>query len=91
MTNIQKNESLNFYIENSDIQNESPKWEAFGDFGPFWYSHRMTISSNYKWRIGFDVTTHSTDVGLIAIDDIIIEVDKACPPKGFCDFEVNYF
>lgn len=90
-----KEESLNFYVIKEDQLSGSsqvrPLWTVFGDLGPFWYSHRMTVNSTLKWQIGFDVKTYDSEDGLIAIDDVIVEVDKPCPPKGFCDFEVGQF
>ena len=90
MNGLIMNESITFYIVNSTIYlNEAkPLWTASGDLGPFWYSHRITISSNIKWRIEFGAETYTSNRGLIAIDDVIVQLDKACPPKGFCDFEV---
>ena len=88
MTGQVNNESLNFYIKSGDQDIVRPSWAATGDLGPFWYSHRMTVSSELKWKIGFDVNTYESDKGLIAIDDVIVELDKPCPPKCICDFEV---
>ena len=90
MYGLVRNESLNFYTKSSSSFTMVPKWSAFGSFNKFWYSHRMTISSTLNWKIGFDVTTHNSDTGLIAVDDVIVELNKPCPPKGFCDFEVVY-
>ena len=91
MSGLKSNESLNFYTKSSNAQTMVPKWSAVGELGRFWYSHRMTIDSTLNWKIGFDVTTHNSEEGLIAVDDVIVEVDKPCPPKGFCDFEVDYY
>ena len=91
MNGLSKNETLSFYIANSTYSTSYPTtlWSASGDMGPFWYSHRKTVSSNVKWKIEFGAETHFSNYGLIAIDDVIVEVDKPCPPKGFCDFEVG--
>ena len=89
MTGQQNNESLNFYLMKEDSLTGYQLWKANGDLGPFWYSHRMTIDSAIRWQVGFDVTTNDSDHGLIAFDDITVEMDKPCPPKGKCDFEVK--
>ena len=89
MEDQEENKSFSFYIMKEDSIIEKRLWKAKGDLGPFWYSHRMTIDSGIKWRIGFDVTAPYSTAGFIAIDDIIVEIDKPCPPKGKCDFEVK--
>ena len=93
MYGLSKNESLTFSILNSTLDpSKDPGrhlWSAYGDLQHFWYSHRMTVSSDLKWKIMFGGQTHISTAGIIAIDDVIVELDKPCPPKGFCDFEVS--
>jgi len=91
MRGLTKNEVLSFYIKkenDASLNLLTPLWYSKGEQGPFWYSHRMTINSTLSWQIVFGATASSTRDGLIAIDDIMVEIDKSCPPKGKCDFEV---
>ena len=92
VTAVKWNDSLNFHMRKENtIGDESIElWRTTGDSGPFWYSHRLTVNSTLKWQFGFDVSTHNTDTGLIAIDDVFVQLGKQCPPKGRCDFEVRF-
>ena len=91
ITGTVNRETLRLYIQDERSQQLHlfyPLWYIRGDLGPFWYSHRVTVNSTLRWQIGFNVDTNESDNGLIAIDDVIVELDKACTPKGRCDFEV---
>lgn len=91
MTGMKSAETLNFYLkEEKSLSFPIPLWKAQGDLGLLWYSHRMTVNSTIDWRIVFDVGTHLSEYGLIAIDDVFVDLDKSCPPSGRCDFEVSY-
>ncbi len=84
-------DKLEFYIKPENVNNFvnlRPLWYAKGDLGPFWYSHRRTITSTLNWQIAFNGIAEDTREGLIAIDDVMVEIDKPCPPNGRCDFEV---
>jgi len=92
MRGLSRGEKLKFYIkpENvADLLGLRPLWFASGEQGPFWYTHRTTITSTLNWKIAFTAVADSTRDGLIAIDDLIVEIDKPCPPAGKCDFEVR--
>jgi hypothetical protein len=93
MRGLLSNETLSFYIkkENQQVFSLTPLWFARGEQGPFWYNHRTTINSTLNWRIIFGVVTLHTKDGLIAIDDVLVEIDKPCPMQGRCDFEVRIF
>jgi hypothetical protein len=93
MRGLINNEVLSFYIkkENLQVSSLTPLWSARGEQGPFWYNHRTTINSTLNWEIIFGVVTMKTKDGLIAIDDVLVEIDKPCPMQGRCDFEVRIF
>lgn len=88
---LNDDQKLEFYVKPENVEkydNLRPLWYAKGDLGPFWYSHRRTIISTLNWKIAFGGIAENTREGLIAIDDVIVEIDKPCPPNGRCDFEV---
>jgi hypothetical protein len=93
MTGLSNNEVLSFYIkkENLQVSSLTPLWFARGEQGPFWYNHRTTINSTLNWQTVFGVFSMNTKQGLIAIDDVLVEIDKPCPMQGRCDFEVRIF
>ena len=87
MTALKHQEGLNFFWSQGTSINHL-EYTIKDDLGPFWYSHRATVKSDTKWRVGFYVNLLNSAQGLIAIDDIIVQSGKACPTKGQCDFEV---
>ena len=89
MTGVDSNATLKFYLKKENSYNRIDLWKTTGDSGPFWYSHRLTVNSTLKWQFGFEVVTYHTGTALIAIDDVIVELNKQCPPKGRCDFEAS--
>ena len=92
MRGLSKNEELDFFIRKGTVNTESlsnPLWYGIGEMGPFWYTHRDTVNSTINWQIVFGATASQTKDGLIAIDDVMVELDKSCPPKGRCDIEVS--
>ncbi len=93
MRGLINNEVLSFYIKKENLQLASltPLWFARGEQGSFWYNHRTTINSTLNWQIVFGVVSNHTKEGLIAIDDVLVEIDKPCPMQGRCDFEVRIF
>ncbi len=93
MTGLINNEALSFYIkkENQQVSSLTQLWFARGEQGPFWYNHRTTINSTLNWQIVFGVFSLNSKIGLIAIDDVLVEIDKPCPMQGRCDFEVRTF
>jgi len=93
MRGLINNEVLSFYIkkENQQVSSLTPLWFARGEQGPFWYNHRTTINSTLNWEVIFGVVSTHTKDGLIAIDDVLVEIGKPCPMQGRCDFEVRIF
>lgn len=89
MSGLTRNETLNLNFKSENQNYWKNMWFAKGELGPFWYSHRMTVSSTTNWQIALTASVSGTRYGMIAFDDIIVEIDKPCPPKGKCDFEVN--
>lgn len=89
MTAVKHQEALNFFYKMEDKGITVIEYTVKDDLGPLWFSHRVTVRSDTKWQIGFFVDLNDSDQGLIAIDDVIIQFNKACPPKGQCDFEVG--
>jgi hypothetical protein len=92
MRGLINNEVLSFYVKKENLQvSSTPLWFARGEQGPIWYNHRTTINSTLNWKIVFGVISRHTKEGLVAIDDVLVEIDKPCPMKGRCDFEVRIF
>jgi len=93
MRGLSRGESLKLYLKPENVKEIfglTPLWYAVGEQGPFWYSHRITVTSTLNWQIAFSAVADKTRYGLIAIDDIMVEIDKPCPPAGKCDFEVQH-
>jgi hypothetical protein len=93
MTGLTDNEILSFFMKKESLQGYSLTrlWFARGEQGPFWYNHRTTINSTLNWQIVFGIFSLNSKEGLIAIDDVLVEIDKPCPMQGRCDFEVRTF
>jgi len=77
---------LQFYIKKEGTANDfvfvRPQWSVYGEQGPLWLSHRFSVNSTVKWQIIFGTKGTQTSKGLIAIDDINIQIDTPCPPRG---------
>jgi hypothetical protein len=93
MTGLTDNEILSFFMKKESLQGFrlTRLWFTRGEQGPFWYNHRTTINSTLNWQIVFGIFSLNSKVGLIAIDDVLVEIDKPCPMQGRCDFEVRTF
>ncbi|XP_022096408.1 MAM and LDL-receptor class A domain-containing protein 1-like [Acanthaster planci] len=68
----------------------NPLWSKTGDQDDHWRVEKATVSSVgvKDFRIFFQATTGSATSGFIALDDIDV-LDGACPPDGYCDFEID--
>ena len=88
------NQSLDLKLnkENSISLNNIPVfWTVREDLGNIWYTHRLTIVSDLRWQILFSTHSESySKIGIMAIDDINVDLANPCPLSGMCDFEVCF-
>lgn len=92
MSGLKNNETLKMQImkESSLSLDLVPiMWSVSSDLGHKWFTYRLTIVSDLRWKIAFTGVSNNSNSGIIAIDDINIESDNPCPPPGKCDFEVK--
>ncbi|XP_018531715.2 MAM and LDL-receptor class A domain-containing protein 1 [Lates calcarifer] len=69
--------------------NSQRLWVRRGDQGKHWRHGRVTLNSpDTPYQVIFEAMVGDGPRRDIAIDDLII-LNGACPPKGFCDFEMD--
>ncbi|XP_074544676.1 MAM and LDL-receptor class A domain-containing protein 1 [Halichoeres trimaculatus] len=81
---------LNVYVEASDSQIPSAQvWTRRGDQGKHWRHGRVTLlSPNNPYQVVFEAVVGNEPLRDIALDDLTV-LNGACPPPGFCDFEMD--
>lgn len=86
----QDDNRLNVYLQNNENQTELIRlWRRQGDQGPHWRHGRVTLNSPHEqFKVIFEAVAGLEAKGDVAIDDLIV-LNDACPPKGFCDFEMD--
>ncbi|KAJ0011984.1 hypothetical protein NQD34_012959 [Periophthalmus magnuspinnatus] len=82
---------INVYIQTNESGTELVRvWTRQGDQGSHWRHGRITLHSpNYQFKVIFEAVAGPEPKGNIAIDDLIV-LNDACPPHGFCDFEMDF-
>lgn len=81
---------LSVYLQTTDNHARSaPLWTRSGDQGKHWRHGRVTLSSNTLYQVIFEAVVGNGTRRDITIDDLTI-LNGACPPPGFCDFEIDF-
>ncbi|XP_076601190.1 MAM and LDL-receptor class A domain-containing protein 1 [Chaetodon auriga] len=82
---------LSIYLQTPDSERRSAKlWTRSGDQGKHWRHGRVTLDSpDTPYQVIFEAVVGNGPRRDIAIDDLIV-LNGACPPPGFCDFEMDY-
>uniref|UniRef100_A0A8C4IDF4 MAM domain-containing protein n=1 Tax=Dicentrarchus labrax TaxID=13489 RepID=A0A8C4IDF4_DICLA len=81
---------LNVYLQTLDNNRRSaPLWTRSGDQGKHWRHGRVTLLSPTQYQVIFEAVVGDGPRRDVAIDDLTI-LNGACPPPGFCDFEMDF-
>ncbi|MED6241113.1 hypothetical protein ATANTOWER_028659 [Ataeniobius toweri] len=82
---------LSVYLQTSGSQENATKlWTRMGDQGTHWRHGRVTLySPQSSYQVVFEAIAGNEPMRDIAIDDLTI-LNGACPPSGFCDFEMDF-
>ncbi|XP_068593728.1 MAM and LDL-receptor class A domain-containing protein 1 isoform X2 [Cebidichthys violaceus] len=90
-----------YYMEGSEVgelsvslqtldSNSIPLWTRSGNQGTHWRHGRVTLfSPNAPYQVIFEAVVGDGLRRDIAIDDLTV-LNGACPPPGFCDFEMDF-
>ncbi|XP_028283475.1 MAM and LDL-receptor class A domain-containing protein 2 [Parambassis ranga] len=81
---------LSVYLQTSDNHsNPIQQWTRKGDQGKHWRHGRVTLfSPDSPYQVIFEAMAGDGLRRDIAIDDLTV-LNGACPPSGFCDFEMD--
>nr|XP_020490862.1 MAM and LDL-receptor class A domain-containing protein 1-like isoform X1 [Labrus bergylta] len=81
---------LNVYLQTSDNNRPSTQlWTRRGDQGEHWRHGRVTLlSPSTPYQVVFEAVVGENPWRDIALDDLTV-LNDACPPPGFCDFEMD--
>ncbi|XP_069366962.1 MAM and LDL-receptor class A domain-containing protein 2 [Paralichthys olivaceus] len=81
---------LSVYLQTPDSHRNSQKlWDRSGDQGKHWRHGRVTLfSPDTQYQVIFEAIAGDGPRRDIAIDDLTV-LNGACPPTGFCDFEMD--
>ncbi|XP_041849179.1 MAM and LDL-receptor class A domain-containing protein 2 [Melanotaenia boesemani] len=82
---------LSIYLQTADSHKTATKlWTRRGDQGTHWRHGRVTlISPDDRYQVIFEAMAGDGVKRDIAIDDLTV-MNGACPPTGFCDFEMDF-
>ncbi|KAK5602804.1 hypothetical protein CRENBAI_025076 [Crenichthys baileyi] len=82
---------LSVYLQTTGRQENATKlWTRMGDQGTHWRHGRVTLySPQSSYQVVFEAIAGNEPMRDIAIDDLTI-LNGACPPSGFCDFEMDF-
>ncbi|KAM3603666.1 uncharacterized protein V6R79_000320 [Siganus canaliculatus] len=82
---------LNVYLQTTDSPAYSEAlWTQRRDQGKHWRHGRVTlISTDSTYQVVFEAVVGDEPRRDIAIDDLTV-ANGACPPQGFCDFEMDF-
>ncbi|XP_072296914.1 MAM and LDL-receptor class A domain-containing protein 2 [Eucyclogobius newberryi] len=82
---------INVYIQTRQNTAELVRvWRRRGDQGSHWRHGRITLHRpNHRFKVIFEAVAGPEPKGNIALDDLIV-LNDACPPQGFCDFEMDF-
>jgi hypothetical protein len=76
MRGLSHKEELIFYLEKVNAAEEAVPSFAIGEMRPVWRSQSLTISSSFVWEFIFGAHMSNSFEGLIAIDDISVDIDR---------------
>ncbi|XP_044077011.1 MAM and LDL-receptor class A domain-containing protein 1 isoform X2 [Siniperca chuatsi] len=81
---------LSVYLQTPDNHRHSAEiWTRSGDQGKHWRHGRVTLRSpNTPYQVIFEAVVGNGPWRDIAVDDLTV-LNGACPPPGFCDFEMD--
>ncbi|KAG7228996.1 hypothetical protein INR49_013229 [Caranx melampygus] len=81
---------LTIHLHNPGSHRNTQKlWNRSGDQGKHWRHGRVTVlSPDTPYQVIFEATVGNGPRRDIAIDDLFV-LNGACPPTGFCDFEMD--
>ncbi|AWP03839.1 putative apical endosomal glycoprotein-like [Scophthalmus maximus] len=81
---------LSVHLQNPGSQRNTQKlWNRRGDQGKHWRHGRVTLLSHGNpYQVIFEAMAGDGPRRDIAIDDLTV-MNGACPPSGFCDFEMD--
>nr|XP_057907663.1 MAM and LDL-receptor class A domain-containing protein 1-like [Doryrhamphus excisus] len=78
---------FNIYLQTSDTLVKL--WSRIGDQGNRWRHGRVSLfNPDTSYQVIFEAVTGEATRRDIAIDDLTV-LNGACPPEGFCDFEMD--
>ncbi|XP_055007320.1 MAM and LDL-receptor class A domain-containing protein 1 isoform X2 [Boleophthalmus pectinirostris] len=82
---------INIYVQTNESSAELVRvWNRQGDQGSHWRHGRILLHSpNHQFKVIFEAVAGPEPKGNIAIDDLTV-LNDACPPQGFCDFEMDF-
>nr|XP_046265191.1 MAM and LDL-receptor class A domain-containing protein 1 isoform X2 [Scatophagus argus] len=81
---------LSIYLQTPDNHRRFAQlWTRSGDQGKHWRHGRVTLSSSIPYQVIFEAVVGEGPRKDIAIDDLTV-LNGACPPPGFCDFEMDF-
>ncbi|XP_047444387.1 MAM and LDL-receptor class A domain-containing protein 2 isoform X2 [Mugil cephalus] len=82
---------LGVYLQTPDSHRDPTQlWTRTGDQGTHWRHGRVTLlSPDTPYQVIFEAIVGDGPRRDIAIDDLTI-LNGACPPTGFCDFEMDF-
>ncbi|XP_071348966.1 MAM and LDL-receptor class A domain-containing protein 2 isoform X2 [Trachinotus anak] len=70
-------------------RNPQKLWHRSGDQGKYWRHGRVSLlSPDTPYQVIFEATVGDGPRRDIAVDDLTV-LNGACPPTGFCDFEMD--
>ncbi|CAJ1072730.1 MAM and LDL-receptor class A domain-containing protein 2 [Xyrichtys novacula] len=81
---------LNVNLQTPDSHTPAAQlWTRRGDQGKHWRHGRATLlSPNSQYQVVFEAVVGEKPGRDIALDDLTV-MNGACPPPGFCDFEMD--
>lgn len=80
---------LSIYLQTISADTPVQLWTRRGDQENRWRHGRVTLfSPDTPYQVIFEAETGDGPRRDIAIDDLIVQ-NGACPPPGFCDFEMD--
>ncbi|XP_070701014.1 MAM and LDL-receptor class A domain-containing protein 1 [Pempheris klunzingeri] len=82
---------LGVYLQTPDDYKHAVQlWARSGNQGKHWRHGRVTLlSPNTPYQVIFEAVVGDGPKRDVAIDDLTI-LNGACPPPGFCDFEIDF-
>ncbi|XP_039670520.1 MAM and LDL-receptor class A domain-containing protein 1 [Perca fluviatilis] len=81
---------LTVSLQTPDDNNSGQLWTRSGDQGKHWRHGRVTLlNPTTPYQVIFEAVVGNGPRRDIVIDDLTV-LNGACPPSGFCDFEMDF-